>query len=174
MANSNRAWAVRFGAQQAAEGGQVIEADNVLGMIGSGHALAAMGVAQVQKRPDAHQKMVGLQIASILQERGVDFMAVEEPFAAQRPNAGQENPQALMLEVEPFHLVPPGGRAFPLAFPKPLHVQELFERIEGCPNPLPKHIRQAGRVINRPHVQERIELFAFQRRHVVQIETAAD
>ena len=155
-------------AQQVSEGGEVIERQHVLGMM-TREGLAVSGPAQMNECADPQQKVVGFQIALVIQN-GMDITAVNEPFACQRPGAGKEDAQTVFLDVESVQALAFADGLPPLLPPQAADVQEVLKGIVGGTNALAETACEVVWIVNRPHVEEGIELLAFERGDILEIE----
>ncbi len=95
-------------------------------------------------------------------------MAVTELLAAQRPDAAEEQPQAIILNVEAIQPLAGFTGLLPLLLPEAPHMEKMLEGIIGLPDFFAEAFRQAGRIVHRSHVEKGVQLLLRQPRHIIQ------
>jgi hypothetical protein len=155
--------------EQLAEGGEVVEAEHVLRVVAVGDPVFLADAAGMDEGADAEEEGVGLEVAAIV-EMAVDVVAMGELLAGERPDAGQEEAEAFVFDVEAVEAFALGGRLFPLALPESADVEEMFERIVGRTDTFAELPGQSLGIMDGPHVQERVELFVREPGHIVEAE----
>ena len=155
--------------EQLAEGGEVVEAEHVLRVVAVGDPVFLADAAGMDEGADAEEECVGIEVAAIV-EMAVDVVAMGELLAGERPDAGEEQAEAFVFDVEAVEAFALGGRLFPLALPESADVEEMFERVVGRTDTFTELLGQSPGIMDGPHVQERVELFVREPGHIVEAE----
>lgn len=158
---------IGIGIQPIAKRIKVVKTHHILGVISQGSGKTTGRTPQVNPATQPQQEMEGFEIAGIARRHpSIDGAAGEKLLPSQCPDPAEEETLGIVFQIKAVYPVGNRAGALRLTLPQIADVKKVFERVECFANAVPESFHQTIRIVNRRHIEEGIEIFIPQIRHI--------